>query len=138
MARRLGVALAVLMMATCGEATAQRLDPSSQDALAAVLRILQDPAARSGAISGNPAMTAADQRVQSLTAGSPALTQEVYDLAGRIFEDLTRAGGGDAQAMSQALARAQADPAGFAAMLSPRTLELLSALATKLSDQPRR
>ena len=138
MSRRVGLAFALLLFATCGAATAQRLDPSSQDALASVLRILQDPALRSGAISGNAQMATADQQIQALTAGSPALTQEMYDLAGSIFEDLTRAGGGDVQAISQALARAQADPVDFAAMLSPRTLERLHALAAKLPDQPRR
>jgi hypothetical protein len=136
MARRIGVVLAVVLMVTCGEAVAQNLDPASQDALASVLRILQDPTLR-GAVAGNAQAAAAAEQIQSLTGGSPALTQDVYDLAGRMFEDLTRASGGDVQAMSQTLTRAQADPGGFAAMLSPRTLELLAALAVKLSDQPR-
>lgn len=129
--------LAMLLAVTCGEAAAQRLDPAAQDALGSVLRMLQDPTLRSGAIAGNAQAEASARQVESLTRGSPALTQDVYDLAGRIFEDLTRASGGDAQAMSETLTRAQADPGGFAAMLSPRTLELLRALAGKVSDQPR-
>ena len=128
----------VLLTLACGCAGAQALDPTSQEALASVLRMLQDPALRSGPIAGHAQAGTADQQIQSLTGGSAALTQEVYELAGQIFEDLARASGGDVQAMNQALARAQGDPAGFAAMLSPRTLERLRALAVKLSDRPRR
>jgi hypothetical protein len=127
-----------LTYAGLGVAGAQTLDPSSQDALAAVLQVLRDPALRSGAIAADPQAQAADAQVRALTRGSAALTQEVYELAGQIFEELTRASGGDVQGMSQALARAQADPAGLAAVLSPRTLERLRALGTSLADQPRR
>ena len=123
---------------TGGVAAGQALDPASQEALGAVLRMLQDPALRAGAIASSPEAAAADRQLQSLAGGSPALTQEIYDLAGQIFEDLARGSGGDANAMTQALARGQSDPAAFAAMLSPRTLERLRALSIKLSDQPRR
>ncbi len=128
----------VLLALTCGVAPGQAVDPGSQDALAAVLRMLNDPALRGAAVAGSAQAGAAAAQIQSLTQGSPALTQEVYELAGEIFEDLTRASGGDVQALSQALAQAQADPTGLAAMLSPRTLERLRALAIKLSDEPRR
>ncbi len=127
----------VLLTLACGRAGAQALDATSQEALASVLRMLQDPALRNGLMAGNTQAGKADQQIQSLTGGSAALTQEVYELAGQIFEDLVRGSGGDERVMSQALTRAQADPAGFAAMLSPRTLERLRALAVKLSDRPR-
>jgi len=39
--------------------------------------------------------------------------------------------------MLQAVERAKADPAGFAAMLSPATQQRLRELAVKLSDQKR-
>jgi len=119
-------------------AGAQSLDSASQEALAAVLRMLQDPALRAGAIASDPNAAAADRQLRGLAADNPAVTQELYDLAAQIFEDLTRGAGGDAQAMTQSLARAQSDPAAFAALLSPRTLERLRALSIKLSDQPRR
>jgi hypothetical protein len=39
--------------------------------------------------------------------------------------------------MNEALDRAKSDPAGFAAMLRPETLEKLRALSTKISDAQR-
>jgi hypothetical protein len=131
------VALALtLLSGTWSLSAAQALDPAAEQALAAVLRMLSDPALRSGAIAGNPQAGAADAQIQSLTHGSPELTRQVYELAAQIFEDLTRGTGGDAPAMSQALSRAQSDPAGLAALLSARTVERLRALATTISDQP--
>jgi hypothetical protein len=127
----------VLLTLACGWAGAQALDPTSQEALASVLRMLQDPVLRTGLMAGNTEAGKADQQIQSLTGGSATLTQEVYELAGQIFEDLVRGSGGDEQVVSQALTRAQADPASFAAMLSPGTLERLRTLAVKLSDRPR-
>jgi len=127
-------ALVVAALALTGcPAGAQALDPGSQEALGTVLRMLQEPAARSAAIAGDARSGAADAQIQSLTHGSPALTQEVYELAGQIFEDIARSSGGDVQAINQVLARAQADPASLAASLSPSTLARLRALAEKLS-----
>jgi hypothetical protein len=132
---------AVLLLAPAvagGVAHAQALDAASEEALGAVLRMLQDPALRAGAVAGSPAAAAAERRVPGLAAADPAVVQEFYDLAADVFEDLARGVSGDADAMGRALARGEGDPAGFAAMLSPRTLERLRALAITLSDQPRR
>jgi len=120
-----------------GVAGAQTLDPASQEALDVVLRLLQDPAPRGGAIASSPDGAAADRQLRGLAGNDPALMQQIYDLAGAIFEELARGSGGDANAMTQALTRGQSDPAAFASMLSPRTLERLRALSIKLSDQPR-
>jgi hypothetical protein len=54
-----------------------------------------------------------------------------------VFADLTRNSNGDPRAMSAALDRAKSDPAGFAAMLRPETLERLRALSIKISDTQR-
>lgn len=132
----LAVALAVLVTAT-GSATAQKLDAASSEALAAVLKMLTDPAARSGAIAGNPGAAATDKQIRSM-AGSEQLTQEVYQLAAEIFAELTRGSGGDLKKMTEALERGKGDPAGFAALLSPATLERLRQLSGKMSDQKRR
>jgi hypothetical protein len=115
---------------------AQTPDPASQEALAATLRLLRDPALRGPAISGSPQAAGIDSQLQSLT-GSPHLTQEVYELAAEIFNDLARNSGGDAGRMSQALEDARRDPAGFAAMLSPATLQKLREIAVKISDRAR-
>jgi hypothetical protein len=136
--RVLALALLAATLAGGGVARAQTLEPASQEALGAVLRMLQEPGFRAGAIAGSPDAATADRQLRALARNDPALTQELYDLAAQIFEDLTRGAGGDANAMAQALTRAQSDPAAFAALLSPRTLERLRALAVKLSDQPRR
>lgn len=72
-----------------------------------------------------------------MTGGSEPVMKEFYELAAEIFNDLTRSLGGDVRQMTQALERGQRDPAGFAAMLSPRTLQRLRELSTKMSDRPR-
>ncbi len=127
--------LALLLCAT--PLAAQTLDPASQEALAATLGMLRDPAQRAAALGANPQAPGLDARVQAMVGGSPQLTQEVYELAAEIFGDLTRASGGDLGKMNAELERATADPAGFAALLSPATLARLRALAVRISDRPR-
>jgi hypothetical protein len=127
---------ALLAFATAGEVTAQPLDPTSQDALNKSLQILLDPSARSAGLARNPQGTAIDQQVRAL-AGSDALAEEFYAVAGQILTELVQNTGGDAQKMLQVVERAKTDPAGFAAMLSPATLQRLRDLSVKLSDQKR-
>jgi hypothetical protein len=138
MVKRLGTGLLVLaLLAPCGTPpAAQALDPAAAEALAATLRMLADPAARAEVLASDPAAAAIDRQVQGM-AGSPQLVQEVYGLAAEVFADLARSTGGDARRLSEALDRAKSDPAAFAAMLRPETLERLRALATKISDAPR-
>jgi hypothetical protein len=130
-------ALAALLVVTCSATPthAQALDPASADALATTLRMLADPAMR-GKIIADPTAAEVDRQVQGM-AGSSALVQEVYGLAADVFADLTRNSNGDPRAMSEALDRAKSDPAGFAAMLRPETLERLRALSVKISDAQR-
>ena len=130
------IAAAIVMLALSpAAALAQSLDAASAQALAATLRMLQDPAALSAAIAGSPQASAADSQLQAL-AGS-ANMQEVYALAAAILSELTANTGGDVGKMSQTLSRGTNDPAGFAAMLSPTTLQRLRELSVKISDRPR-
>lgn len=116
---------------------AQTLDAASAEALAATLRLLQDPAARDAALAGNPRGASLDRDIQAMTGGSPALTQELYALAAQVFSELTLNSGGDLTRMNQALDRGRGDPAGFAAFLSPDTLARLRDLASRISDRKR-
>jgi hypothetical protein len=125
--------LAFGCMAT-GPAAAQALDAASSAALAATLRMLQDPEQRNAVISGNPQAAATDRQIQAML-GSPALQEEFYALTAAIFAELVQSSGGDAGRMTQALAAAQTDPAGFVASLSPQTAERLRAFASKISGQ---
>ena len=134
--RRLGPVVALALLASAGSTGAQPLDPRSQDALGQTLQIMLDPDARAAELAKNPQGVTADQQVRALT-GSDALTQEFYAVAGQVLTELTQNSGGDAQKMLQAVERAKADPAGFAAMLSPATQQRLRELAVKLSDQKR-
>jgi hypothetical protein len=139
MVRRLaapGVTALLLLALGAGSLPAQVLDPASAEALAATLRMLADPAARAGVLARDPAAATIDKQVQGM-AGSSALAQEVYGIAAEVFADLARSSGGDPRRMNEALERAKSDPAAFAAMLRPETLERLRALSTKISDAPR-
>jgi len=134
--RRLVPVVALALLTSAGSTGAQPLDPRSQDALGQTLQIILDPDARAAELAKNPQGVTADQQVRALT-GSDALTQEFYAVAGQVLTELTQNSGGDAQKMLQAVERAKADPAGFAAMLSPATQQRLRELAVKLSDQKR-
>jgi hypothetical protein len=135
---RPGLALVAVLLALgpAGPAVAQKLDPASQDALDKTLQILLDPQARSGELSKSSQGAAVDQQVRAL-AGSDALAQEFYAVAGAMLTELTQSTGGDPQKMLQAVDRAKTDPAGFAAMLSPATLQRLRDLSVKISDTKR-
>ena len=128
--------VAVLGWVMLGPASAQPLDPASQSALDKTLQILLDPQARSGELSKSSQGTAVDQQVRAL-AGSDALTQELYQVAGEVLKELAQSTGGDPQKMLLAVDRARTDPAGFAAMLSPATLQRLRDLSVKMSDAKR-
>ena len=131
------VLLGVLFaLAAASPAEAQALDHSSRDALNKTLQILLDPSARAGEIAKNSQGTAVDQQVRAL-AGSEALTQEFYAVAGQVLTELVQSTGGDAQKMLDAVERAKTDPTGFAAMLSPATQQRLRELSVKLSDRKR-
>jgi len=123
-------------LAAAGPAAAQALDPASQDALDKTLRILLDPNARVGELAKSSQGNAIDQQVRAL-AGSDALTQEFYTVAGQVLTELVQNTGGDTQKLLQAVDRAKTDPAGFAAMLSPATQQRLRELSVKLSDRKR-
>ena len=131
-----GVTALLLLVLTASSLPAQVLDPTAAEALAATLRMLADPTARADVLARDPAAAAIDKQVQGM-AGSSALAQEVYGIAAEVFADLARNSGGDPRRMNEALERAKSDPAGFAAMLRPETLERLRALSTKISDAPR-
>ncbi len=128
--------LTALSLATAPLASAQSLDGPSAEALAAVLRTLQDPVARGQALAANPDAAAIDQNVKALT-GSAELVDEFYVLAGLVFTDLVQGSGGDLTRMRQSLADGQRDPAGFAAFLSPPTLQYLHDLARRIDDRKR-
>jgi hypothetical protein len=136
--RLVAATLSALLLLICSATPArtQALDPASADALATTLRMLADPASRGRIIASDPTAAEVDRQVQGM-AGSSALVQEVYGLAADVFADLTRNSNGDPRAMSEALDRAKTDPAGFAAMLRPETLERLRALSIKISDAQR-
>jgi hypothetical protein len=128
--------VALLAWAAVGPAAAQKLDPAAQDALDKTLQILLDPQARSGDLAKNSQGAAVDQQVRAL-AGSDALAQELYAVAGDVLRELAQVSGGDPQKMLQAVDRARTDPAGFAAILSPATLQRLRDLSVKISDTKR-
>jgi hypothetical protein len=130
------VLVLLLLFGSAARLSAQTLDPAGQEALAATLKLLRDPALRTPAISGNPQAAGIEKQIQGLT-GSPPLTQEFYELAAQVFNDLTKNSGGDVGKMSAALDRAKADPAAFTALLSAETLQRLRELAVKISDRRR-
>lgn len=133
-AAALAVALGLILAVP---AAAQPLDAAATEALAAVLRMLRDPVARGAGIAANPDAAAVDRSVHALTGGSPLLIEEVYALAAQVFTDLVQGSGGDLQRMQKSLAEGQRDPAGFAAFLSPTTLEHLRDLAGRISEGKR-
>ena len=134
--RKIALVVLAVVLAGPGPLRAQALDPASQEALSATLKMLIDPSLRSPEIAKNQQATTIDKQVQSMV-GSEQLRQEFYALAAQIFQELTSNSDGDASKMNEVLERAKADPAAFAAMLSPQTLQRLRELSIKISDQRR-
>jgi hypothetical protein len=126
--------VALIALLAAAPAVAQPLDAASAEALAATLRMLQDPSLRAAAVAASAQATAVDRQIQAI-AGSPELTQEIYALAAQVMSELTRGAGGDVSRMNDVLDRGKTDPAGFAAMLSPETLDRLRELSRKISDR---
>jgi hypothetical protein len=140
MNKRLATALLTalsLLVLPAVSVPAQTLDPAAAEALATTLRMLADPAERGQILATDPGAAAIDRQVQGMAGGSSQLAEEVYGLAAEVFADLARSTGGDPRQLSAALDRAKSDPAGFAAMLRPETLDRLRALATRMSDAQR-
>ena len=115
---------------------AQTLDPLTAKALAEALRVIQDPALRQTAIAKDPKAVEADRQARAL-AGSDKTTQDFYEFAIDIFVDLMLSAGGDMKKINETLERAKADPAAFAATLSPRNRERLKELSTKVGERAR-
>lgn len=130
------VVILALGWGVAGPASAQTLDAATSEALGATLRILQDPTQLTAMIAGNPQAAAADRQVQAMLS-TPELQREFYGLVGAVFTEVVQRSAGDAAKMNQALAAAQADPAGFLASLSPGTAERLRAFAAKVAEQKR-
>src|SRR5260370_37627600 len=118
---RMALVLGLARLCAAPPLAAQTLDPASQEALAVTLRMLRDPALRGPAISGNAQAAGIDRQVQGMVGGSPQLAQEFYELAAQIFGDLAQGAGRGVAKLNEALERATADPAAFAALLSPPT-----------------
>jgi hypothetical protein len=95
---------ALLALAAAGPAAAQALDPSSQDALNKTLQILLESSARAGELAKNSQGTAVDKQVRAL-AGSDALTQEFYALAGQVLAELVQSTQAADKGPSASLAR---------------------------------
>jgi hypothetical protein len=74
-----------------GPAAAQPLDPASQSALDKTLQILLDPQARSGELSKSSQGAAVHQ--QRALPGPDALTQAIYQIAGRCEKELAQSAG---------------------------------------------
>ena len=88
-------------------------------------------------IAANPEASAIDRNMRAMTGGSTALMDEFYVLVAEVFTDLVQGSGGDLGRMQKSLAEGQRDPAGFAAFLSPATLQHLRDLSGRIGDQKR-
>lgn len=131
-----GPVVLAVALAVAAPLSAQSLDPASSAALDATLQLLQDPAQRGAAIAGNPQAAAVDKQMQQMLR-TPELQQEFYALAAQIFTELVQTAGGDVSKMSQALEAGRTNPAGFAASLSPQTLERLRVFSAKIGELPK-
>ena len=128
--------VSLVLLGTVTPIHAQGLDPASSAALAETLKALANPNGSSLPLGNDAAATESDRQIRSI-AGSPQLTQEVYGLAARVLAELVQSTGGDVGKLSEALERAQSDPGGFAATLSPQTLQQLRDLSDKIAGANR-
>ena len=116
---------------------AEALDAASQEALQKTLTLLSNPEARDKAAHENAAARDADSRAQQI-AGSAANKDTLYEVAGRVMEDLVRATGGDSEKMMQIIAQAQSNPQVLASKLSPATLAAITAASQQLGAEKKK
>ncbi len=132
----LATLVSVVLLGAAMPIHAQGTDPAAAAALAETLKALTDPTGR-GLLHGTDAQAAEVGRQVNSIAGSPQLAHEVYSLAAEVFAELVHSTGGDVAKLYEALDRAKSDPRGFAATLSPQTLERLKELSDKISNAKR-
>ena len=128
--------VSVVFLGTVTPIQAQGLDPASAAALPETLKAPANQNGGSLPLGNDAAAAEIDRQVKSI-AGSPQLTQEVYSLAVQVLADLVQSAGGDVRKLSDALDRAQSDPGGFAATLSPPTLQQVRELSDKIAGAKR-
>jgi len=106
-------------------------DLATQDAATKTENMLTDPAQRAKLIQKDPNAAKTDSQVQAL-AGNPENAQKIYQLAGKVLDDLIRETKGDPKKMMEIVEKAKTDPGSFAGKFSPEELRELQDLATKL------
>lgn len=131
--QKIGLLMLVVGLVTVSGARAQekQLDAASQEALRQTIQLLNSPAQRDTVINKDPNAKKADDRVQSLM-GTPENTAKLYELAGKIMENLANQAAGDPEKMMEILEKAQRDPASFAASFTPEQQKMLQELAKQV------
>ena len=88
------------------------LDQHQQQGLKDTQRLLTSPKERDAAIRNDVKATDADKKVEALT-GSGKNKEEIYDIASKVMETITKEANGDPQKMQQMLSEAQSNPKAF-------------------------
>lgn len=109
----------------------KKLDAASQEALRQTIQLLNSPVQRGEVIQKDSKAKAADDQVQSLM-GTPENTAKLYELAGKIMENLANQAEGDPQKMMEILEKAQRDPSSFASSFTPEQQKMLQDLAKQV------
>lgn len=120
-----------LSVVNSARAENKKMDAASQEALRQTIQLLNSPVQRGEVIGKDPKAKSADDQVQSLM-GTPENTAKLYELAGKIMENLATQAEGDPQKMMEILEKAQRDPASFAASFTPEQQKMLQDLAKQV------
>ncbi len=108
---------------------AETLTPAQEKALAGAIEELTHPAKRAEALKKSPKAAESDKFVKEVGG---EYSEDLYQLAGKLMENLTREGHGDPDQMDQILEKARKDPEGFAKTFTPEQKRLLKELGQKI------
>jgi hypothetical protein len=110
-------------------------DAASVSALADTQTMLQNPAQRNKIIKDNPTAQSVDASVKSLT-GNSKTTDEVYQLAGKVLEDLVKETGGDPVKMMEIMSKAQTDPKSLMDHVSEQNKQDFHSVSSEIENSP--
>lgn len=113
----------------------QKSDQSSEEALREVVKLLTSPNARQKVIVQDKKAQEADDFLQQVGG---AFSEDMYQLAGTIFQSLFSQTGGNADKMDEILSKAKKDPASFINSLPPDQIKALRDLASKIDKSKNR
>ena len=111
------------------------IDMASLQALTQTQALLSNPTQRDAIVKKDPNAQLMDSQAASVT-GTPSNKEAIYNLSGKVMEDIVKITGGDVGKMTQMMIDAKNNPKAFFDKLSPESRKAIEALSKNIESQP--